>query len=328
MIEAWRRIDTRITYQDILDRQRTDPGFGGIGLKKLSKNALQNHCYRDCRKILNNWVEYGRRDDPHRTEVETIEGLTYDQIVYNTVLPRCSSFNGRLVKLAFKRRTEDGLFHAVPVQVTPANVLQTTFDIMRFRDAALPKMSPTNFMTFDMDAAWQMSLSLMERARMHGKQHWSKLDRQCLPVTWFDRVAKSKKTVPNPTYDGGCAVCTWTEGRDEGFALKDRSNQSTPRKRIRASSDSNSDEPLFKKQKRVQIANDDLNSDYESEDELVMDEGSPRARHDPCATGSHTFLTPTQSLSMSRVGMESNAGMEEHDGAATHDMLCSEVSAR
>ena len=141
-------------------------------------------------------------------------------------------------------------------------------------------------------------------------------------------MAKSKKTVPNPTYDGGCAVCTWTEGRDEGFALKDRSNQSTPRKRIRASSDSNSDEPLFKKQKRVQIANDDLNSDYESEDELVMDEGSPRARHDPCATGSHTFLTPTQSLSMSRVGMESNAGMEEHDGAATHDMLCSEVSAR
>ena len=331
MIEAWRRIDTRITYQDILDRQRTDPGFGGIGLKKLSKNALQNHCYRDCRKILNNWVEYGRRGEPHRTEVETIEELTYDQIVYNTVLPKSSTINGRLVRLAFKRQTEDGLFHAVPVQVTPANILQTTFDIMYFRDAALPTISPTNFMTSSMDAAWQMSLLLMERARKHGKQHWSKLDRQCLPVTWFDRLAKSKQTVSNPTYDGGCAVCTWKEGRDKGFALKDHTalaNQSTPRKRVRAPSDSNSDEPLFKKRKRAQISNDDSESDYESEEELLMDAGSPKARHGPRPTGSHTFMTPVQSHSVSGVDKEYNAETEVHGDDATQDMLSSEVSAQ
>jgi hypothetical protein len=330
MIEAWRRIDTRITYQDILDRQRTDPAFGGIGLKKLTKNALQNHCYRDCRKILNNWVEYGRRDEPHRTEVETIEELTYNQIVYNTVLRESSTFKGRLVRIAFRRQKEDGLFRAVPVQVTPANVRRNTFDIVHFMDAALPTISPDNHMTPSMDAAWQMSLVLTERAQMHGKQHWSKLDRQCLPITWYDRLKASKKTVSNPTYDGGCAICSWTEGRVEGFTFNQEMEDllSTPRKRTRATPDTNSDEPLFKKRKRAQFARYDPDSDTESENGVIIEDGSPRARCDLSPGRSLAFTNPVKSPLASRGEDEYDAEMEDYDEDATQDLLSSGVSPR
>lgn len=333
MVEAWRRIDTRITYQDILDRQRTDHDFGGIGLKKLSKNALQNHCYRDSRKILNNWVEYGRRDEPHRTEVETIEELSYKQIVYNAVLQESSAFQGRLVKFTFKRRTEDGLFHAESVQVTQANVLLTTFDILHFSDAALPKLSPDNHMTASMDAAWQMSLLLMERAQLHGKQHWSKLDRNCLPVTWFDRLEKSKKTISNPTYDGGCAVCTWEEGRDAGVASNDKRKSEdfvTARKRGKAPSGSNSDEPLVKKRRRAQVAKVELDSDSESKAEVIIDDESPGARRGTSAARSSAVMTPVQprrsSRAVSRDQEDYDAETEDCDDDATQGMLSSGVS--
>lgn len=330
MIEAWRRIDTRITYQDILDRQRSDPVFGGIGLKKLTKNALQNHCYRDCRKILNNWVEYGRRDEPHRTEVETIEELTYNQIVYNTVLRESSTFKGRLVRLTFRREKEDGLFRAVPVQVTPANVRRTTFDILHFMDGALPMISPDNHMTPSMDAAWQMSLLLTERAQMHGKQHWSKLDRQCLPITWYDRLKASKKTVSNPTYDGGCAVCSWTEGREEGLTFNQEMEDllSAPRKRIRAPSDTNRDGLLFKKRKRAQSTRYDPDSDTESEDGVVIEGGSPRARYDSPASSHLAFTTPLK-LPLASTGEEVyDIEMEDCDKGATQGLLFSGVSLR
>ena len=339
MVEAWRRLDSRITYEDIRDRQRSDPDFGGLGLKKLSKNALQNHCRRDCRKVLNNWVEYGRRDEPHRTEVETIEELTYENIAYNTVLRRSEEFPHRLVKVRFQRRTEDGFWYAEPLEVTGANVTQTTFCIHRFEKAALPALSTENYMTKSMDAAWEMSLLLQERARKHGKQHWSKLNKQCLPVTWFDRVKREKRTAPNPTYDGGCAICTWTEGSSEGVESNKKESKKrklqtfvTPNKRSRAASDSNSDEPLMTKLKRVRLSEAGIDSDYESEDDEIPDESPVNNRHKESTPISSTaFTTPVRTrrtfYGKLKEENEYDAGVEDYDEDedATQGLLSSEV---
>jgi hypothetical protein len=203
LVEAWRRLDPRIGYQDILDRQCADPK---LGLKKHTKNALQNHCRRECRKVLNAWVEYGRRDEPHRTEVEAIEGLAYENIQLNTTLKRSEIFSNRLVKVRLERRVEDGLYYATPHMATIQNWRDTTLPLDHF----LPDSQPMD-MTCSMHAAWEMYLALMERAAVHGYVHWSKLDRSCLPVTWYDRT--TVKSVPNDTYDGGCATCTWSLGR-------------------------------------------------------------------------------------------------------------------
>ena len=59
-----------------------------------------------------------------------------------------------------------------------------------------------------------------------------------------------------------------------------------------------------------------------------MDAGSPKARHGPCPTGSHTFMTPVQSHSVSGVDKEYNAEIEVHGDDATQEMLSSEVSAQ
>lgn len=215
MVEAWRRLDTRIGYQDILDRQYADPD---LGLKKHTKNALQNHCRRECRKVLNTWVEYGRRDEPHRTEVEAIEGLSYDNIRLNTTLKPSEVFIGRLVKVRLERRVEDGLYYAAPREVTTENWRETTLPLDHFLpDGQRREMTPK------MHAALEMYLILMERAAVHGYVHWSKLDRHCLPVTWYDRTAL--KSVPNNTYDGGCATCTW---------CLDRAAPATPDVKVKA----------------------------------------------------------------------------------------------
>jgi hypothetical protein len=203
LVEAWRRLDTRIGYQDILDRQYADLD---LGLKKHTKNALQNHCRRECRKVLNAWVEYGRRDEPHRTEVEAIEGMSYENVQLNSTLKRSEIFRNRLVKVRLERRVEDGLYYAVPREVTIENWRETTLPLDHF----LPDSQPME-MTPSMHAAWEMYLILMERAAVHGYGHWSKLNRSCLLVTWYDRT--TLKSVPNDTYDGGCATCTWSMDR-------------------------------------------------------------------------------------------------------------------
>jgi len=183
-----------------------DPTYGGKGLKKPSKNALQNHCRRSCRKILNSWVEYGRRDEPHRTEIESIENLTTDNIVLNTVLNRCPDAPHRLAKFKLVRDVEDGMFHKEPLEVTADNIFQTTvpFDHFMDKDLGDPDGSVLNEA---MKAAWELLLTLQERTHKHGVDNWSKLSRSCLPVTWFDRT--SKKSVANDTYDGGCNICTY-----------------------------------------------------------------------------------------------------------------------
>jgi hypothetical protein len=321
MIEAWRRIDSRISYQDILDRQRSDPDYGGIGLKKSTPNALQNHCRRACRKILNNWVEYGRRDEPHRTEVEAIEELDYDNIVNNTVLNESAGFLGRLVKVRFQRLSDDGLWHAEKMEVTEANIQETTYDINHFCGSALPGISETNLMTKCMVAAWEMSILLQERASVHGKQHWSKLDKQCLPTSWFDRLQQHQRTVANVTFDGGCAVCTWTEGREDAVVPTKQKQRtvSTLRKRGRAASSSNSDEPLVKKHKKARVAKDDEGSDQEeARDDALEAETASR----PAFT---TPLPPRGAVSSTAEKEDCEADAEDYDDDATESMLSSEV---
>lgn len=203
LVEAWRRIDTRIGYQDILDRQYADPK---LGLKKHSKNALQNHCRRECRKVLNTWVEYGRRDEPHRTDVESIEVLSHENVRLNTTLKPSLLFHNRLAKVRLQRKVEDGLYYAAPLEVTLGNWKETTLPLDHFLQDSQPRE-----MTPKMHAAWEMYLILMERAAVHGHEHWSKLQRSCLPITWFDRT--TTKSVPNDTYDGGCVTCTWSLDR-------------------------------------------------------------------------------------------------------------------
>ena len=212
LVEAWRRLDPRISYQDILDRQQADHS---LGLIKHSKNALQNHCRRECRKVLNTWVQYGRRSEPHRTEVESIEELSYENVVLNTTLNRSSIAPHRLVKVSLERKSAESLYYAKPFTVTPENILETTFPLKHFLIDGQPCV-----MHSEMWAAWEMSLILMERALLHGKSHWSKLERACLPITWFDRT--KTKTSPNETFDGGCADCTWTEERKSVPSPHDR----------------------------------------------------------------------------------------------------------
>ena len=204
LIEAWRRTDFRIGYQDIIDRQESDDT---LSLTKLKKNALQNHTRRECRKILNSWVEYGRRNEPHRTEVEAIEHLSYENIVNNTTLNVCRNFPNRLKKVRLVKKHEDGIWYAEPFVVTRENYLETTLPLNHFQHKDYEKE-----MTPAMEAAFEMYLILMERAKLHGLDHWSKLQKQCLPVSWFDRV--KDKTGGNDSYDGGCSKCTWISDAD------------------------------------------------------------------------------------------------------------------
>jgi len=188
-----------------------DPTFGGVGLKKLTKNALQNHCRRDCRKILNCWVEYGRRGEPHRTEVEAIEALSHENLVFNTCLNQSEIVPHRLVKVKLVRKTVDGHFHVEPLIVTHENYLHTTFPIHHFIQHLSKPRTREEIMTPAMNNAFSMMLRLHERAMFHKVHHWSRLQKSCLPATWFDRI--KKKPVENTTGDGGCDICTWEFGK-------------------------------------------------------------------------------------------------------------------
>ena len=212
LVETWRRIDPRITYPDILDRQLEDPR---LGLKKLDKNALQNHCRRECRMILGLWTSYERREVPHRTDVEAIEFLSFQNVLLNTVLNVSPDRQDRLTKLCLTRGGVDGCgkYYAKPCEVTADNWSETTFQLDHF---VLKTEVPSNGlhpMDTSMLAAWELSLILQERARIHGVSHWKKLEDCCRPVSWFDRTAN--KRTENDTYDGGCSMCTWDPSRDQ-----------------------------------------------------------------------------------------------------------------
>jgi hypothetical protein len=214
LVETWRRLDPRITYPDILDRQIEDPIQR---LKKLDKNALQNHCRRECRMILGMWTNYERREVPHRTDVEAIECLSYQNVMLNTILNVCPDRQDRLTKVRLTKRSQDGCgkYYAEPYEVNETNLYQTTFPIDRFVLKSEAGPNGLHPMDRSMLAAWELSLILQERARHHGVSHWKKLGDSCRPISWFDRTVKKRRE--NQTFDGGCSVCTWVLGKDQGL---------------------------------------------------------------------------------------------------------------
>ena len=209
-METWRRLDSRITYPDIVDRQTDDPKYG---LRKLSPNALQNHCGRKCRKLIGSWLEYNRRVEPHKTDVENIAKLTYENILHNTFLNVSPEYPSRIAKLRLCRKFEaDDMttsYYTEVMEVTEENMLKTSYPIDYFLTSRPYFNSVTiDSMTPIMHNALELLLRLQERADLHGITFWEKLPRPCLPDSWFDRV-KHTTRVPNVTYDGGCHICSF-----------------------------------------------------------------------------------------------------------------------
>ena len=225
-VEAWRRTDDRISYEDILKRMVPDPGYAnGAGLELPEANALSNQCRRQCRKPLGNWVDYSRRPDCHQTELLCLERLTHHNVKYNTVLQVCELDPTRIVKLKLVRKTKDensGL-QAVPVIVTPQNIAETTLPIDTFLTEG-EKMRGGAEMDWEMERAFELLLTLQERARNHGAAHtdWAnhnRLGKACVPETWYDRARNDRTgdgiTTEERTYDGGCQVCGWSSPQEK-----------------------------------------------------------------------------------------------------------------
>ncbi|RMZ78589.1 hypothetical protein DV738_g3774, partial [Chaetothyriales sp. CBS 135597] len=221
LIEAWRRLDPRISYEDIIDRMTADPEYcEGKGLSIPTKNSLQMHTLRSCRKLLGYWQLEGQKDEPSRAMVEAIERLTPSNLLFNTVLPLCPQYPNRLVRLKFERKTEDGQFKAVPVVVTPDNIEMTTLPLTFFCDHLHGNSIGIGV---TVDRAWETLLILQERAEIHGLSHWSKLHKNCRPISWQtrtrgaipdnrpddDKDGDDRIKAQADTYDGGCSVCTW-----------------------------------------------------------------------------------------------------------------------
>lgn len=256
-IEAWRRMDPRIGYDDILDRMVEDPSFAdGEGLIKPNTGSLSNQCHRKCRKLLSLAATGQTRDESHKTTVEALENLTWHNIRYNTILPISAIDPERIVKLMFVKKNDKNSSSSYKVKAmaeTPDNLHETTLPIDYFltdkeksneevikragREPRLPKK---------MDKAFKTLLMLQERAMIHGFKHWSELGKDCVPRTWNDRVKEkdhtnevvdltkednedTKKVEQKETfYDGGCEVCTWRSQEEIILGQKRRHDSAFP----------------------------------------------------------------------------------------------------
>jgi hypothetical protein len=187
-----------------------DRDYFGHQLKKPPKNALSNDCYRGCRKVLGSYTEYSRRDQPHRTSVESIEKLSYEKLWMNTVLSRSLEYPDRLVRLKFVRKGGDGAYTAFPVDVTGENYLNTTFPIDHF---CLQEFDPciVSELECDLQPAMSTLFDLQNKAELHRLTHWKNLPKICLPESWFDRTRDGAPA--KVTYDGGCDICSWEPGQ-------------------------------------------------------------------------------------------------------------------
>ncbi len=213
LVHSWRCLDSRISLQDITDRMVEDSNYYGQKLKKPPSNALSNHCYRGCRKILGSYNDYARRDQPHRATVESLEKLSFEKVWMNTVLSRSVEFPDRLVRVMFVRKGVDatGQYAVKSVEVTPENYLDTTFPLDHF---CLRQFDPcvVSQLEYDLLPAMSILFDLQKKAELHELAHWKDLPRECLPESWFDRTREGAPE--KQTYDGGCEVCTWRPGVD------------------------------------------------------------------------------------------------------------------
>jgi hypothetical protein len=189
-----------------------DHDYHGMVLRKPQKTALSNDCYRGCRKILGNYCETVRNNQAYRATVEAVEKLSFEKIWLNTVLERCPQYPHRLQRVKFARGAEgEGRYQAVPVEVTPENVESTTFDLLHFCTERFDPVIPCQ-MERDLHSAITILWDLQHKAEIHGYDDWRKLNKTCLPDSWFTRTEKG--ALAQDTFDGGCDVCTWSKGHD------------------------------------------------------------------------------------------------------------------
>lgn len=169
MMMAWRRTDPRITFQIIIDSMTTDLGAAHETTNKVvqipTKNALQNRCMRNCRKLLTYYHDYGRRESPHRAEVEAIGKLSFHNIEDNTNLTRHPMYQDRLVKKKVVRQNADGNTTFEDMTVTESNLEESTFAREHFRKHVL-RCNPE--VTHSMQKAVMLLWNLQDGAVRHG----------------------------------------------------------------------------------------------------------------------------------------------------------------
>jgi hypothetical protein len=212
-----------------------DEDYHGMVLRKPQKTALSNDCYRGCRKILGNYCESVKKNQAYRATVEAVEKLSYEKIWLNTVLERCPQYPHRLRRVKFVRGADgEGRYQAVPVEVTPENFESTTFDILHFCIEHFDPVIPCQ-MERDLHTAVAILWDLQHKAELHGLDDWRKLEKTCLPESWFTRTENG--ATEKKTFDGGCDICTWSKGHDAptpkpapfNFAyLRERSTNGSP----------------------------------------------------------------------------------------------------
>ena len=220
MIDAWRLEDDRISYNDIIDRQTED---AESGLKKPKANALGNQIHRGWRKLVGTWVEYDKRGEPHKTDVEAIEKMTFHNLMSNSLLHPCEIAPDRLQRVRFFRGQDDANndddgqkhFHVEPLEVTLENLEETTLPGDYFKKGfSKAQEAKLGLMTTGMIDAFTCLLILQERAELHRIDDWRRLPPSCLPESWFDRTTSTKSARKvNEAYDGGCEICTWNPER-------------------------------------------------------------------------------------------------------------------
>ena len=221
LVEAWRRTDPRIQYHDIIDRQTEDDA---LGLQKLTTNALSNQVKRGWRKVTGSWVEYCKRKEPHKADLESLEKLTLHNLISNSLLQPCEFAHDRLQRVRIFRGEDNnnndgqGHFHLEPLEVTLENLEETTLPGDYFtKHLSKDKVQKLGTMTIGMSEAFSCLIDLQERAELHGIEDWRNLPPICLPRSWFDRTryAKSAKSVKRKDFihDGECEICVWSPKR-------------------------------------------------------------------------------------------------------------------
>ncbi|KAL9106612.1 MAG: hypothetical protein Q9227_008395 [Pyrenula ochraceoflavens] len=224
MIEAWRLLDPRITYGDIIARMDEDPKWG---YKRPSPNTLQQRCSREFRRPFHKFVANIRRGITSREDVRAIERLTQLNIDFNTTLgpsPECSSFlsRKRLVKNKDQLSTE---------LISREDEIELGLQPLQNHDFLLARTATGEHASSDapfkrvqrefresVDEAIELLFILQERARAHGlpevertdKSAWESLPDCCLPAEWQQSKrqpsVKRKSKEPVPVFEG-CDAC-------------------------------------------------------------------------------------------------------------------------
>lgn len=206
-IAAWRLLDPRVTYQDILDRMTEDEVY-----QRPTKNALQQSVYRNVRKLLHSFVGQSVRGDPQRVDVEAIEDLTSLNVERNTVLSEpCIEFDPqRLVKLGLFQ--DDSGWKAELVNVTKDNVQAATVPMHYFRTGH--DIDGPFLMSQRMNEAFTLLLQLQYEAAKQGLEHWTRLEKKYFPDSWHDRIKHTVMKQKKEEKDNTAGMIAFTQSEE------------------------------------------------------------------------------------------------------------------